>query len=57
MRKREKGCAVMATQLAPTPILTGKSAKKVLKQMQIKPSAKSDNGIKVLSQMFKNKER
>lgn len=47
----------MATQLAPTPILTGKSAKKVLKQMQIKPSAKSDNGIKVLSQMFKNKER
>lgn len=47
----------MATQLAPTPILTGKSAKTVLKQMKIKPSAKSDNGIKALSKMFKDKER
>lgn len=47
----------MATQLAPTPVLTGKSAKKILKQMHIKPSVKSNNGIEILSQMFKNKER
>ena len=47
----------MATQIAPTPILTGSSAKKILKQMKTKPSSKSYNGIEVLSKMFKNKER
>ena len=57
MRRKRKGCAIMATQIAPTPILTGKAARKILKQTHIKPSPQSKNGIEILSKMFKSKER
>lgn len=47
----------MATQIAPTPILTGESAKKVLNQIKIKPSKKTEKGIEILFNMFKDKEK
>ena len=47
----------MATQIAPTPVLTGKSAKKVLNQIKIKPSKATQQGTKILFNMFKDKEK
>ncbi len=47
----------MATQIAPTPILTGKSAKKVLNQIKIKPSKETEKGMEILFKMFKDKEK
>ena len=47
----------MATQIAPTPILTGKSAKKVLNQIKIKPSKETQQGANILFNMFKDKEK
>jgi hypothetical protein len=46
----------MATQIAPTPILTGKSAKKILELMKIKPSIETNKGIQNIFNMFKDKE-
>ena len=47
----------MATQIAPTPILTGKSAKKVLDQIKIKPSKETEKGKEILFSMFNGKEK
>ena len=47
----------MATQIASTPILTGKSAKKVLDQIKIKPSKETEKGMEILFNMFKDKEK
>lgn len=52
----KKGGIVMSTQIAPTPIIAGDSAKKILKQMEIKPSPKSQEGMEILTKMFKGKE-
>jgi hypothetical protein len=54
--KISKGSAYMATQIAPTPILTGKSAKKILELMKIKPSIETNKGIQNIFNMFKDKE-
>lgn len=55
MAKRKKNC--MTTQIAPTPVLTGKSAKKVLNQIKMKPSKETQKGMKMLLKMFKDKEK
>ncbi|MBR0466030.1 MAG: hypothetical protein IJJ40_00850 [Clostridia bacterium] len=47
----------MATQIAPTPILTGNSAKKVLNQIKTKPSKETKKGMEILFDMFKDKEK
>lgn len=47
----------MPTQIASTPVLTGNSAKKILKQMRVKPSSKSQDGMEILSKMFKDREK
>ena len=47
----------MATQIAPTPIVTGKSAEKILKQIKIKPSKETEKGMEVLLKMFEDKEK
>ena len=55
--KFERKKKYMATQIAPTPILTGKSAKKVLNQIKIKPSKETEKGMEILFKMFKDKEK
>ena len=55
--KFERKNKYMATQIAPTPILTGKSAKKVLNQIKIKPSKEAQQGANILFNMFKDKEK
>ena len=47
----------MATQIAPTPILTGKSAEKVLNQIKVKPTKETEKGKEILFNMFKGKEK
>ena len=55
--KFERKRKYMATQIAPTPILTGKSAKKVLNQIKMKPSKETEKGMEILFNMFKDKEK
>ena len=55
--KFERKRKYMATQIAPTPILTGKSAKKVLDQIKIKQSKETEKGMEILFNMFKDKEK
>ena len=42
----------MATQIAPTPLVKGESAKKIYKEMQRKPTQASKKGAKILSSKF-----
>ena len=45
------------TQIAPTPILSGDSAIKLINYLNINPNKDTDNGIKNLYSMFKGKEK
>ena len=45
----------MATQLAATPVVTGKQAAEIYKKAQQKPSEKSKQGAKKLIKMFAGK--
>jgi len=47
----------MPTQIASTPVSTGKAAEKILNQIKTKPSKEAQQGIKILFDMFKDKER
>lgn len=47
----------MATQIAPTPTITGKTAKKILKQLKMEPTEKTKKGIATLTSMFEGKEK
>lgn len=38
----------MATQLAPTPVVKGKSAEIIYKEMQLKPTPESKKGAQIL---------
>jgi len=42
----------MATQIAPTPVVRGKEARRILMQVQQKPSAKAEAGAKKLIEYF-----
>lgn len=44
----------MPTQIAPTPIIRGEEARKVLEESKRKPSEKSKNGARILTEMFKD---
>lgn len=55
--EEEKKKKPTATQIAPTPILTGSSAKKVLNQIKVKPSKETKRGIEILFDMFRGKEK
>lgn len=46
----------MPTQIVPTPIVTGKAAKKALEQLKMMPTEKTKRGIAILTEMFKDKE-
>lgn len=55
MSKRK--CNKMATQIAATPILHGKEAKKVLKECKKLPTKKSQQNLEILNKMFDGKIR
>lgn len=42
----------MATQLAPTPVVKGKAAEQIYKEMQRKPSEAAKQGAKLLIEKF-----
>ena len=42
----------MATQLAPTPVVKGKAAEAIIKEMQRKPTEASKEGAKILITKF-----
>lgn len=42
----------MATQIAPTPVVTGKAAVAIYKEMQRKPTAASKRGAQLLAAKF-----
>lgn len=42
----------MATQIAPTPMLKGKEAHQVYKEMYTRPSREAESGAKKLSELF-----
>lgn len=42
----------MPTQIAPTPVVQGESAKQILAEMQKKPSPESKRGAKILHDKF-----
>ena len=46
----------MSTQIQPTPIVTGESAKKIEEQLKIEPSEETERGIEILKEMFKNQK-
>ena len=48
---------IIKTQIAPTPIVSGESAIKIMNYLNISPNKDTDNGIKKLYDMFKGKER
>lgn len=56
MKRKNRRSKDMATQIAATPIVTGKSAKKISKQLKIKPTSNTDLGYKILNEFFKDKE-
>jgi len=45
----------MATQLAPTPVVKGKMAAAIYKEMQQKPTEASKRGAQILMQEFAKK--
>lgn len=42
----------MATQIAPTPVVRGKAAEAILKEMQRKPTQASNLGAQILASKF-----
>lgn len=42
----------MATQIAPTPVVRGKAAEEILKEMRRKPTPASKEGAKILASKF-----
>lgn len=54
LRKIDKGGIRMATQIMATPILYGKEAQKVLKEVKTMPSEKSKENGKKLLELFKS---
>lgn len=45
----------MATQIAPTPVVRGSQAKKILQQALKKPTIKSESGAQKLISFFEKK--
>lgn len=45
----------MATQLAPTPVVTGKAAEIIYSEMQSKPSETAKQGAQILLKKFSEK--
>lgn len=43
----------MATQIAPTPIVRGKAAETIRKEMQQKPTPAARRGAEILTMKFK----
>lgn len=46
----------MKTQIQPTPIVIGESAKRIEELMNIKPTEETELGKKILEEQFKDKE-
>lgn len=46
----------MATQIAPTPTVKGEEAKKIIKEMQKKPTQKFKRGSQILSAKFADRK-
>lgn len=46
----------MKTQIQPTPIVSGKSAKKIEELMKMKPTEETELGKKILEEQFKDNE-
>lgn len=53
--KRKKEEINMATQIAPTPVVRGSQAKKILQQALKKPTIKSESGAQKLISFFEKK--
>lgn len=59
---KEKDCVeennkIMSTQIQPTPIVTGESAKKIEEQLKIESSEETERGVEVLKEMFESKTK
>lgn len=54
-KKRMKGGHNMPTQIAPTPVIKGKIAKQVLKEVQKRPTEKTRKGFENIQKMFEGK--
>ena len=50
--KPYKGVISMATQIAPTPVVKGSEAERILKEANKKTSAEAKKGSKKLSNLF-----
>lgn len=46
----------MKTQIQPTPIVSGESAKRIEELMKIKPTEETELGKKILEEQFKDNE-
>lgn len=46
----------MKTQIQPTPIVTGESAKRIEELMKMKPTEETELGKKILEEQFKDSE-
>lgn len=53
----EENNKIMSTQIQPTPIVTGESAKKIEEQLKIEASEETERGVEVLKEMFENKTK
>lgn len=55
-RKTRKEAKIMATQIAPTPIIKGRIAKSILVEVKNKPTSAASEGAKKIMALFETKK-